>query len=154
MSQQSMPEALKRWFNTPLSKLFQRANVLVYKASGAKLGGSMKGAPILLLTVRGRKSGKSVTLPLLYLQDGDDYVLVASKGGWPSHPLWYMNIQADPAVTVQVGRDRRAMTARTANQEERSRLWPKLVAMYADYASYQSWTDRQIPVVILSPRPS
>ena len=115
---------------------------------------SLKGAPILLLTVRGRKSGKPHTLPLLYLQDGEDCVLVASKGGWPSHPLWYLNLQADPNVTVQVGRDRRAMTARTANQEERSRLWPKLVAMYADYASYQSWTDRQIPVVILSPRPS
>ena len=147
-----MPEALKRWFNTPLSKLFQRANVFVYKASGAKLGGSMKGAPILLLTVRGRKSGKPHTLPLLYLLDGEDYVLVASKGGWPSHPLWYVNLQANPDVTVQVGRDQRAMTARTANQEERARLWPKLVAMYSDYANYQSWTDREIPVVILSPR--
>ncbi|HKP58068.1 MAG TPA: nitroreductase family deazaflavin-dependent oxidoreductase [Polyangiales bacterium] len=152
MSQQAMPEALKRWFNTPLSKLFQRANVFVYKASGAKLGGSMKGAPILLLTVRGRKSGKPHTLPLLYLLDGEDYVLVASKGGWPSHPLWYVNLQANPDVTVQVGRDQRALTARTANQEERARLWPKLVAMYSDYANYQSWTDREIPVVILSPR--
>ena len=149
-----MPEALKRWFTTPLSKIFQRANVFVYKASGAKLGGSMKGAPILLVTVRGRKSGKPHTLPLLYLQDGNDCVLVASKGGWPAHPLWYLNMQANPDVTVQIGREQRAMTARTANQEERTRLWPRLVAMYPDYANYQSWTDRQIPVVILSPRAS
>lgn len=152
MSQQPMPDALKRWFNTPLFKLFQRANVFVYRASGARLGGSMKGVPILLLTVRGRKTGKPHTLPLLYLQDGNDYAVVASKGGWPSHPLWYVNLQAEADVTVEIGRQQLQLTARTANAEERARLWPRLVAMYPAYADYQSWTDRQIPVVILSPR--
>ncbi|MET0389795.1 MAG: nitroreductase family deazaflavin-dependent oxidoreductase [Polyangiales bacterium] len=135
--------------NSRAAKLMQDANVWVYRKTGGKLGGRFGGAPVLLLTTRGRKSGKPRVTPLLYLADGNDVVVVASKGGWPTHPLWYRNLQADPAVEVQIGRDVRALRARTANPDERRRLWPLLVKSYAMYADYQSWSDREIPVVIL-----
>lgn len=148
-----MPKAMSSWLRGP-AKLFQRANTLLYQLSGGKLGGTFLGAPVLLLTVTGRKSGKQYTAPLIHLRDGDDYVVVASKGGWPQNPFWYQNLKANPAVTVQIRRQKLAMTARTADPTERARLWPRMVALYADYANYQSWTDREIPVVILSPAAS
>ena len=74
------------------------------------------------------------------------------EGRWPQHPLWYLNLQANPNVTIEVRREKLPMRARTANAQERAQLWPRLVALYGDYANYQSWTDREIPVVILSPR--
>ena len=92
------------------------------------------------------------TTPLVYLEDADRVVVVASQAGRRNHPLWFRNIEADPAVTVQIGGERRAMRARTADAQERSGLWPRLVALYSDYDSYQSWTDREIPVVLLEPR--
>jgi deazaflavin-dependent oxidoreductase (nitroreductase family) len=150
MAEREMPTQMKGWIGGPM-KAFQRANTLLYRMSGGKLGARLGGAPLLLLTVTGRKSGKPHTAPLIHLRDGDDYVVVASKGGWPHHPLWYQNLQANPEVTVQVGRQKLAMTARTASPSERARLWPRLVKLWADYANYQSWTDREIPVVILSP---
>jgi deazaflavin-dependent oxidoreductase (nitroreductase family) len=135
-----------------LGKLMQDANVWVYRKTDGKYGSKMQGAPLLLLTVLGRKSGKARTLPLIYLQDGESQVVVASKGGWPDHPLWYKNLQANPSVEVQVGPTTSTRLARTANAEERSRLWPRLVELYAPYADYQSWSDREIPVVVLSPQ--
>jgi deazaflavin-dependent oxidoreductase (nitroreductase family) len=152
MAEREMPADMKRFVGSPLMKLLQRANTVVYRWSGGKLGGSIRGAPVLLLTVTGRKSGKPITTPLIYLRDGSDYALVASKGGWPRHPLWYLNLQANPDAAIEVGREKLRATARTANADERARLWPRLVAIYGDYANYQSWTDREIPVVILSPR--
>ena len=89
---------------------------------------------------------------MVYLADADRVVVVASQAGRRNHPLWFRNIEADPAVTVQIRGERRAMRARTADAEERSALWPRLVALYSDYDSYQSWTDREIPVVLLEPR--
>jgi len=152
MAEREMPADMKRFMGSPFMRLFQRANTAVYRLSGGKLGASMRGAPVLLLTVTGRKSGKQHTTPLIYLRDGSDYAVVASKGGWAQHPLWYLNLQANPNVTIEDRRDKLPMRARTANAEERARLWPRLVALYGDYANYQSWTDREIPVVILSPR--
>jgi deazaflavin-dependent oxidoreductase (nitroreductase family) len=152
MAQRSMPAGLKAMLGSRAGKALQASNVWLYRKSGGKFGAKMKGAPILLLTTRGRKTGKQRTTPLLYLRDGDDFVIVASKGGWPQDPLWYSNLKADPAVEVQVGRDVRSMSARTASDDVRDRLWPKLVAMYGAYADYQSWSDRKIPVVLLSPR--
>lgn len=146
-----MPRGLQFAMRTKVGKLMQDANVWLYRRTQGKLGSTMQGAPLLLLTVRGRKSGKARTLPLIYLDDGRDRVVVASKGGWPDHPLWYKNLQANPGVDVQVGASKSAMVARTANAEERARLWPQLVSLYAPYADYQSWSDREIPVVILSP---
>jgi deazaflavin-dependent oxidoreductase (nitroreductase family) len=107
--------------------------------------------PICLLEHRGRKTGRLRTTPLVFLEDGDRVVVVASQAGRPEHPMWYLNLLADPDVTVQVGRRRRAMRARVADDAERAELWPRLVALYADYDSYQSWTNRVIPVVVLDP---
>ena len=104
---------------------------------------------MLLLTTRGRKSGEPRTVPLIYLRDGDDYAIVASKGGWPEHPLWYQNLQAHPEVQIEVGGDKSARIARTANQEERARLWPMLKTYNPFYAQYEQITERTIPVVIL-----
>jgi deazaflavin-dependent oxidoreductase (nitroreductase family) len=87
----------------------------------------------------------------VYLEDGERIVVVASQAGRPEHPMWYLNLLADPDVTVQVRDRRRTMRARVADPEERAILWPRLVDLYADYDSYQSWTDRVIPVVVLEP---
>jgi deazaflavin-dependent oxidoreductase (nitroreductase family) len=128
------------------------AQTWLYRATGGRLAGSFRGAPVLLLTTIGRKSGQERTCPLLYLRDGDDYVIVASKGGFPSHPAWFLNLQANPAVTIQAGADTVSVQARVLSGDEKSRVWPRLVQLYADYQSYQDRTDRDIPVVALRPR--
>lgn len=133
-------------------RCMSRANTALYRASGGRVGGRFRhGAPVCLVTVTGRKSGRPRTVPLLYLRDGDDIVIVASKGGMPQHPLWYLNLLAEPRATVEVGRERTEVVCRTADPDERARLWPKLTEMYRDYDSYQARTDREIPVVICSP---
>ncbi|KAB2374824.1 nitroreductase family deazaflavin-dependent oxidoreductase [Actinomadura montaniterrae] len=139
-------------------KVMARLNIAAYRATGGRVGGTWragsafrKGVPICLLTTKGRKTGRPRTQPLLYIPDGDRVILVASQGGLPKHPLWYLNLLADPQVTIQVKRDVRRMRARTASSEERAALWPRLVSVYADFDKYQSWTDREIPVVICDP---
>ncbi len=128
-------------------------NIWAYRLSGGKIGGRfLRGAPVFLLTTIGRKTGEPRTAPLLYLRDEDRFVVVASKGGMSRHPVWYLNLEANPDVEVELGRERIKMSARRASDEEKARLWPKLVAMYRDYDDYQARTDRDIPVVILSPR--
>jgi F420H(2)-dependent quinone reductase len=129
-------------------------NRWMYRASGGRIGGKLAGAPLLLLTTIGRKSGEPRTTPLIYLTDGEDQVVVASKAGVDHHPLWYTNLVANPDVEVEIGRERTPMRARTATAEEKARLWPKLVAIYPEYQAYQDRTEREIPVVILSPRAS
>lgn len=131
----------------------------VYRRTNGRVGGKWrigagfrKPVPTLLLEHRGRKSGKLFTVPLLYLRDGRDVVVVASQGGLPNHPQWYRNLVASPDTTVQIGAERRTVRAATADAEERGRLWPRLVGLYADFDTYQSWTEREIPVVILRPR--
>jgi deazaflavin-dependent oxidoreductase (nitroreductase family) len=106
---------------------------------------------MLLLTTRGHRTGEDHTVPLLYLRDGDRYVVVASYGGRPDHPTWYDNLVAEPRVRVQVRSRRLTMVARTAGIDERKQLWPRIVAAYGDYAVYQSRTDREIPVIVLDP---
>ena len=134
-------------------RLMSSANVWLYRLTGGWVGGRfLGGAPVLLLTTLGRRSGEPRTAPLLYLEDGRDLVVVASKGGMSQHPLWYRNLEVHPEVEVELGAERRHMTARTADRDERARLWPRLVAMYTNYDAYQSRTTREIPVVILSPR--
>ena len=137
----------------PLIKLMSRVNTWAYRATGGRLGGRFRGgAPVMLLTAVGRKTGARHTTPLLYLRDGDRVVTVASKGGMDHHPLWYRNLLANPDVEVQIGTRVEPMRAHTASDAEKAALWPKLVAMYPDYADYQRRTTRSIPVVILSPR--
>jgi deazaflavin-dependent oxidoreductase (nitroreductase family) len=140
-------------------KLMARSNVWLYRRTGGRVGGTWrvgaamrKPVPICLLEHRGRRTGQVRTTPLVYLQDGPRMIVVASQAGRSEHPMWYLNLLADPEVTVQVSRERRPMHARVTDADERALLWPRLVDLYADYDSYQSWTDRVIPVVVLEPR--
>ncbi|MCU0267637.1 MAG: nitroreductase family deazaflavin-dependent oxidoreductase [Acidimicrobiales bacterium] len=144
--------AAQERFGTSFIRVLSAANTWLYRRSGGRLGGRfLRGAPVCLVTTVGRKSGQPRTVPLLYLAHGEDVVIVASKGGMSHHPLWYLNLQADPAVTIEIGARKQRMVARTASAEEKDALWPRLVAMYRDYDSYQARTERDIPVVICSP---
>ncbi len=127
-------------------------NTWIYRLSGGKLLGRFpSGAPVGLLTTTGRKSGRARTVPVLYLADGRDFILVASQGGAPTHPGWFLNLEADPKAELQIGPRRIPVTARPVAEEERDRLWPRLVAMYRPYDDYQRRTTRRIPVVKLTP---
>jgi deazaflavin-dependent oxidoreductase (nitroreductase family) len=136
-----------------------RVQVWLYRRTGGRIGarwrimaGFRKPVPTLLLDHVGRKSGRSFTVPLLYLESGRDLVVVGSQGGLPNHPQWYLNLCVRPETTVQVRAERRAVRARTAEGAERAALWPRLVELYADFDTYRSWTEREIPVVVLEPR--
>ena len=153
------PKGLDSDLTRRIIKLMAGSNVWLYRRTGGRIGGTWRiGAgfrhpvPICLLEHRGRKTGRLRTTPLVFLEDGDRVVVVASQAGRPEHPMWFLNLLADPDVTVQVCNRRRAMRARVAEGEERAELWRRLVDLYADYDSYQSWTDRVIPVVVLDPR--
>ncbi len=128
-----------------------KANVAIYRRTNGRIGNKVKGAPVLLLDHVGRKSGKHRTAPLLYLIDAQNVVIVASRGGSEAMPAWWFNLKAHPTTTIQIGKERRKVTARQASPEEKAALWPRLVEMFPDYAVYQSRTAREIPVVILSP---
>jgi deazaflavin-dependent oxidoreductase (nitroreductase family) len=117
----------------------------------ASLGGGKGLVPTLLLTTTGRKSGNALTLPLIFGRSGPNCVVVASKGGAPTHPSWYLNLQANPEVRVQVKGEIFTARAHTADAQERAALWPKMVEIYGPYEQYQAKTDRQIPVVVLTP---
>lgn len=131
------------------SKYYGRFNTWLYQRTGGRLGNTLLGAPVLLLTTTGNKSGQKRTVPLLYLKDGERYLIVASKGGFPTDPAWYKNLVANPAVEVQEGAAVKAMRARTLSEEEKAQVWPRLVAMYKYYQQYQDRTERSIPVVAL-----
>lgn len=120
-----------------------------YVETDGSKGHRWNGVPTLLLTTRGRKSGKLRRTALIYGQDDGRYVVVASYGGSPEHPFWYRNLAADPNVWVQVGGDKFAAQARTATPEEKPRLWSMMTSIWPDYDDYQSKTSREIPVVIL-----
>jgi deazaflavin-dependent oxidoreductase (nitroreductase family) len=120
-----------------------------YIATNGESGHIWRGVTTLLLTVKGRKSGKQYRTALIYGRDGDNYVVVASKGGAKKHPEWYRNLVANPEVEVQVLGDRFKARARTANAEERPALWEMMAKMWPSYDSFQKKTSRQIPVVIL-----
>jgi F420H(2)-dependent quinone reductase len=125
----------------------------VYRATRGLVGHHVPGAPpMLLLDHVGARSGKVRTTPLAYLQDGQNLVLVASKGGHPRNPAWFHNLMENPETTIQVGAERRAVRARIAEGEERERLWVEVVDLYGGYRDYQERTDRQIPLVVLEPR--
>jgi deazaflavin-dependent oxidoreductase (nitroreductase family) len=120
-----------------------------YIATDGEDGHEWNGRPTLLLTTRGRRSGEAHTLPLIYGRDGDRLLIVASRGGAPNHPSWYLNLLADPEVEVQVKGDRFHARAHPAGPDEKPRLWGTMTTVFPDYAVYQTRTDRQIPVVIL-----
>lgn len=124
----------------------------LYEQSDGRIGASLGGRPMLLLRTVGRRSGEPRTAALLYVRDGDAYVVIASKGGAPHHPGWFHNLTAQPDVEIQVGRERMPVHARIAKGEERSRLWARADEInQGQYAAYQSRTSRLIPVVVLDP---
>jgi deazaflavin-dependent oxidoreductase (nitroreductase family) len=126
-------------------------NVMYRLSKGRVSGNSPSGAPICLLTTIGRKTGRLRTVPLLALPDGDDLVVVASKGGMSTHPAWFLNLLDRPDVVVETNGVKRRARARVATSEERDRLWPRLVAAYEHFDSYQARTGRAIPLVLLTP---
>jgi deazaflavin-dependent oxidoreductase (nitroreductase family) len=146
------PRALNSAGTGVLIKWMSRLNTLAYRMSGGRLGGTfLQGAPVALLTTTGRKTGQPRVSPLLYLRDGDRVVLAASHGGRTNNPMWYLNLQANPKVSVQIKKEVLQLTARDATEAERAQYWPRLVDMYSSFEDYQSWTDRIIPIVICDP---
>jgi deazaflavin-dependent oxidoreductase (nitroreductase family) len=121
----------------------------LYESSGGTEGLTIQGAPCLLLDYTGRRSGTLRRTVLIYGRDGDDYLIVASKGGADEHPLWYLNLQENPDVQLRVETERFAARAETLSAEEKARVWPGLVELFAPYAEYEKKTDRDIPVVRL-----
>jgi deazaflavin-dependent oxidoreductase (nitroreductase family) len=137
----------------PVTRQLLRGHTAVYRATRGLIGHRVPGAPpMLLLDHVGAKSGKVRTTPLAYLTDGDDLVIVASKGGYVRNPGWYYNLKAHPETVVQVGSERRAVRAHVATKKERERLWQMVTDLYSGFSDYQERTDRTIPLVILSPR--
>jgi deazaflavin-dependent oxidoreductase (nitroreductase family) len=134
--------------------LFGDEHVRRYRETGGEVGHIWKrGSKTLLLTTKGRKTGNPTTTPLIYENDGDRYVIVASKGGTPDHPAWFKNIEANPDdVEIQVKADRFPVRASVADGDERERLWKHMTEVWPDYDDYQEKTDREIPVVVLEPR--
>ncbi len=120
-----------------------------YVQTNGEQGHLWRGVPTLLLTTRGRRSGKPRRTALIYGLDGDRYLVVASKGGAEQHPLWYLNLLEHPEVEIQVGGDRFRASARTATAEEKPRLWERMTQIWPAYDEYQTKTDRDIPVIIL-----
>ena len=120
----------------------------LYTRTNGTEGHIWNGVPTLLLTTLGRRSGQPYRTPLIYGMDGDRYVVVASKGGAPSHPAWYLNLAEHPTVKLQVGGEVFTASARTSPPEERARLWPAMTKIWPDFDSYQAKTGREIPVVV------
>ncbi|MFI7439711.1 nitroreductase family deazaflavin-dependent oxidoreductase [Nonomuraea indica] len=131
--------------------LFGKEHVLRYQQTGGEEGHDWNDTTVLLLTTKGRRSGRPYTTPLIYQRHGDAYVVVASKGGDPDHPDWYKNLQASPEVEVQVRADRFKALAHTAIEEEKPELWALMTRAWPQYDEYQTKTDREIPVVVLQP---
>ncbi len=126
-------------------------HVKVYVESGGKEGHIWQpGVPTLLLTTRGNKSGTARRTALIYGRDGNDYVVMASYAGSPTHPDWYLNLVADPEVVIQMGEDVTAGTARTVADEDRDRVWKIMTAIWPDYDEYSAKTNRKIPLVAIS----
>ncbi|HJP66356.1 MAG TPA: nitroreductase family deazaflavin-dependent oxidoreductase [Actinomycetota bacterium] len=137
-----------------LNRLF-RLHTWAYRATRGRVGHRFPGAPpMLLLDHVGARSGVKRTTPLAYMPDGAAWLVVASKGGHPSHPAWYHNLLANPDTEVQVGRDRVPVRAHVAAGEERARLWPLAVEHNPLWGGYQEHADREIPLVVLEPRPA
>ena len=130
--------------------LFGKEHVNRYVATNGEEGHNwVRGAPVLILTTTGRRSGETRSTPLIYGRSGADYLVVGSKGGAPTPPAWYLNLQANPDVAVQVKADRFAARARTASKQEKPELWKIMTSIWPDYDEYQTKTEREIPVIIL-----
>ena len=139
-------------YQQPDLALLGEEHVQRYRETDGEVGYLWNGVPTLLLTTTGRKTGQSRTTPLIFDRDGDDYLVVASMGGAPSHPNWYLNLTAHADAEIQVRADHLPVTARTAASDEKARLWAIVAEQWPNYDVYQSRTTREIPVVVLSPK--
>ena len=148
MSTVRVPANLPQWIGEHLRRYVESDGADGHLWDTTAVGGPGP-VPTLLLTTSGRRSGQPIVMPLIYGEVDGKYVVVASKGGAPTHPGWYLNLVAHPAVEVQVIADRFRATARTATGAERARLWQTMAAIYPPYNAYQAKTQREIPVVVL-----
>lgn len=137
-------------FGTSVIRRIGSLQTLVYELSGGRVWNTFRGGQVAILTVIGRKSGEPRKTPLLYIEDGERVVMAASKGGMSSAPVWYHNVKANPEVQIQIGARKRKMIAREASPQEEAQLWPKLEAMYPEFAEYRARCEgvRHIPVLI------
>jgi F420H(2)-dependent quinone reductase len=131
-----------------LQRLFMKGHVSLYRLTGGKVGG---GEHMLILTTIGRKSGVERDTPLFFFQDGDQFIIIASAGGAPKHPVWWLNLKSSAQAKIQVGSRVIPVTAKEAEGEDRTRLWSIIAENYKNFVAYQKRTDREIPVVILTP---
>lgn len=140
--------AARSW---PVLGPLMRGHAMVYRATRGRIGGWLPGYPptLLLLDHIGARSGKKRTTPLVYMPDGDDFVIVGAKGGHPHHPAWLHNLRANPMTEIQIGAERQAVRAREVSGEERARLWLALIAHNPVWEQYRRRTEREIPVVVL-----
>ena len=150
MSDANIPDNVLEWIADHRRRYIESDGADGHMWDSAPVGGPGL-IPTLLLTTTGRRSGKSIVMPLIYGESDGRYVVVASKGGAPKHPGWYFNLAAQPEVEVQVAAKHFQAKARTATGDERAALWKKMQAIYPPYDEYQAKTDREIPVVVLEP---
>lgn len=150
MAEPNTPKELPEWIRNHVARYVATDGAEGYLWD-ATPGGGKGMVPTLLLTTIGRKSGRALTLPLIFGRSGPNYIVVASKGGAPTHPSWYLNLQANPEVKLQVKAEKFSARAHTADSVQRAALWPQMVEIYGPYAQYQANTDRQIPIVVLTP---
>ncbi len=132
-------------------KYFARAHIGVYRRTNGRIGAKLLWFPAALITTTGRKSGRPRTTPTLYLDDGDRVILPASFGGRDSDPAWYLNLESNPEVHVQIRSRHLDLRARDATEDERKRYWPRLIRMYPPYRGYRQAADRVIPMVVCEP---
>lgn len=133
-------------------KPFSHLNVFLYKMTGGRVMGRLYGRPVMLVTMTGAKSGKSRTIPLMYVPYKDGVILVASQGGAPKSPVWYRNVVAHPDIVVQYKSQKMNLRARQVDDAEKAEVWPVCVEHYQEYEDYQKRTDRNIPVFVCEPR--
>jgi len=129
-----------------------RNQVEEYESSGGTRGTTLMGMPVIVLTTKGAKTGKIRKTPLMRVEHGGEYAVVASLGGAPKHPVWYYNVKSNPEVELQDGANKQDMVAREVTGEEKATWWDRAVAAYPPYADYQKKTDREIPVFVLTPK--
>jgi deazaflavin-dependent oxidoreductase (nitroreductase family) len=130
-------------------RLFVVLHAFVYRLTGGRYGGHVRGLRVLLLTTTGRKSGRKRTTPLTYFADDGGYVIIGSNGGSAAHPAWFLNLRSDPHATIQIGEERFAVRAEIAGAGRRAQLWAALIRIAPFYAAYAKRTRREIPLVIL-----
>lgn len=142
------------WLNSLAWRQGTKVHVALFRLSGGRVGGKARGAPVVLLHHIGRKSGQERVSPLLYLPDGDDVIIIASKGGAPKNPAWFVNLREMAETTIELPGEKRRVSVQVLTPEQKAEVWPRIVELYPGYAEYQERTERDIPVIRLSPVPS